>query len=98
MSTVEAVPTDIGAAGLAARHLAEQVGTVNLVGAVDSVSAWMPGGTAAAAADTLADAWKQRVAALDSDLDTHGTTLQLSAAAFGTQDANNTHALPRAAQ
>ena len=93
MSTVGAV--DSVSAGLAARHLAERVGSVNLVGAVDPVSAWMPGGDSAAAA--LADAWKQRVAALDSDLDTHGTTLQVSAAASGTQDANNTHALPRAA-
>ena len=95
MSTVGAV--DSVSAGLAARHLAERVGSVNLVGAVDPVSAWMPGGDSAAAAAALANAWKQQVAALDSDLDTHGTTLQVSAAAFGTQDANNTHALPRAA-
>lgn len=98
VSSVEAVPTGIRATGLAARHLAEQVGSVNLVGAVESVSAWMPGGDTATAADALAEAWKQRVATLDSDLDTHGTTLQLSAAAFDTQDDDNAHALPRAAQ
>lgn len=98
LSSVQAVPGQIRAAGLAARGLAEQVGAVNLVGAADAVSGWMPGGDAATAADELAEVWKQRVADLDGDLDSHGANLQVCAAAFDAQEDYNADAVARAAQ
>lgn len=98
MTSVEAVPEEIRSAGLAARSLAAQVGSVNLAGPADSVSGWMPGGQAASAADELAGAWSREVAGLDQLLDTYGANLQVCAAAFRGQDEYNAGALPRAAQ
>lgn len=98
MTSVEAVPEEIRSAGLAARSLAAQVGSVNLAGPADSVSGWMPGGQAASAADELAGAWSREVAGLDQLLDTYGANLQVCEAAFRGQDEYNAGALPRAAQ
>lgn len=77
--SVELVMDQVHTASDGAASAATQLAGVDLAGAVDPVSDAMPGGQTARASDALAEAWRQRVLNLSTDLADYAATLRSSA-------------------
>ena len=93
--SVELVQDQVESSSAQADSAATQLQSIDLATAVDPVSDAMPGGQTARAADALAEAWRQRVANLSTDIADYAAALQSSARLLGGTDTGAAEELGR---